>query len=195
VGLLGLPGVLAAHSHAGQTSPTLRGRGVLASILCRPPPPPPAGVNPTLPPTMEGVSTRQRLEAHFSSETCAGCHAAMDGIGFAFERFDWLGRWREDDNGFDIDTHAELTIGGDMLSVTGAPDLAQALSTRRDVAECFARHFGRYATGVQETKDFSCALPALVEAEQGEQGLRGMLLRYVTLPWFVRAGTLEGDEP
>lgn len=195
IGLLALPGVLAARSHAEQTSPTLRGRAVLANLLCRPTPPPPANVNPTLPPTMQGVSTRQRLEAHFSSPTCAGCHASMDGIGFAFEGFDWLGRSRTLDNGHAIDSHSVFALGQDTVTVNGAPDLARALAEQREVAECFARHFNRYATGVNETDDFTCALPPLVDALKGEQGLRGMLLAYVTLPWFVQAGTPVGDMP
>ncbi|HEX6241501.1 MAG TPA: DUF1592 domain-containing protein, partial [Polyangiales bacterium] len=41
-GILTLPGVVAAHAHAGATSPTLRGYNVLAHFLCAPPPPPPA---------------------------------------------------------------------------------------------------------------------------------------------------------
>jgi len=186
-GLLALPGVLAALSHAEQTSPTLRGRAVLANLLCRPPAPPPANVNPTLPPSMPGATTRERLQAHFTDPECAGCHASMDGIGFAFERFDWLGKSRELDNGRAIDSSADFTIGSDPISVSGAPDLASALAERSDVAECFARHFSRYALGVRETDDFACTVEALAEAAQGALGLRGMLIAYLTSPWFIAA--------
>jgi len=184
-GLLALPGVLAALSHAEQTSPTLRGRAVLANLLCRPPAPPPANVVPSLPPSVPGASTRERLEAHFSDPTCASCHASMDGIGFAFERFDWLGRSRELDNDRPIDTSASFEIAGDPISVDGAADMARALADRRDVAECVARHFSRFAVGVRETRDFGCTVEALAEAAQGARGLRGMLLAFVTTPWFI----------
>jgi hypothetical protein len=184
-GLLALPGVLAALSHAEQTSPTLRGRAVLAGLLCRPPAPPPPEVNPSLPPSMPGATTRERLEAHFSDDSCSGCHASMDGIGFAFERFDWLGRSRELDNGRTINSSSDFEIAGEAISVEGAPDMARALAARADVASCFARHFSRFAIGVRETKDFDCARMAMADAAQGEEGLRGMLIAFVTSEWFL----------
>jgi hypothetical protein len=185
IGLLALPGVLAALSHAEQTSPTLRGRAVLAGLLCRPPAPPPPNVNPTLPPSMPGATTRERLEQHFSDDACAGCHAAMDGIGFAFERFDWLGRSRALDNGREIDSSADFEIAGDAISVSGAPDMARALAEREDVAACVARHFSRFAVGVRETDGFECSLADMAAAAQGPRGLRAMLIAYVTSDWFL----------
>ena len=193
-GLLTLPGVLAALSHAEETSPTLRGRAVLANLLCRPPPPPPAGVVTTLPPAMPGATTRERLEAHFSDPACSSCHAAMDGIGFAFESYDWLGRWRDEEHGRAIDTTASFTIDEDTVSVTGATDLAAVLGARRDVAECFARHYSRYAVGVRETADFDCTVETLADEALGPRGLRGMVIAYVTSAWFVEPGIPMGGE-
>jgi hypothetical protein len=82
-GVLSLPGVMAALSHAEATSPTLRGFAVLSNFMCTPPPPPPPGVSVTLPDIGEGKTTRERLEAHFSDPTCNACHGPMDGMGFA----------------------------------------------------------------------------------------------------------------
>lgn len=185
-GLLTLPGVLAALSHAEQTSPTLRGRAVLANLLCRPPAPPPANVNPTLPPSVPGASTRERLEAHFSDASCASCHASMDGIGFALEKFDWLGRSRETENDREIDTSADFEIGKEPISIDGAADLAHALSGRNDVAACLARQLSRFALGVRETDDFDCSVEELAEIAQGPEGLRGMIIALVNTPWFVK---------
>ncbi len=185
-GLLTLPGVLAALSHAEQTSPTLRGRSVLSSLLCAPPPPPPPDVNPTLPPSMPGATTRERLEAHLTSETCAGCHRTMDGIGFAFERFDWLGRSRELDNGKPIDSSAELVIGEDEIMVEGAPELVQALSQRSEVAACMARHFSRFALSVGESDALACEIGELTA--DGGRPLRDVLLELMTLPWMLTRG-------
>jgi len=193
-GLLTLPGVLAALAHAEVTSPTLRGRAILANLLCNPPPPPPAGVPTTLPPALPGATTRQRLEAHFTNPSCAGCHAPMDGMGFTFERYDWLGRSREFDNGQPIDTTAEFEIAPrETVSVVDAPDLAGVLSGRREVAECVARHFSRFAVGVRETSDFDCTVQTLADAAEGPTGLRGMVLAYVTSAWFIEPGTPIGE--
>jgi len=193
-GLMTLPGVLAALSHASETSPTLRGRFVLANVLCTPPPPPPAGVNPTLPPPMPGATTRERLEAHFSDPSCAGCHAAMDGIGFTFEKLDWLGQSRELEEGRPIDTTAEFAIAGDDVSVDGAAELAAELAGRSQVAECMARHLSRFAVGALENDDFACTIADLGEIAEGPTGLRGMFVAYVTSSWFLEPGQPMGDE-
>jgi hypothetical protein len=193
-GLMTLPGVLSALSHASETSPTLRGRFVLANLLCTPPPAPPAGVNPTLPPAMPGATTRERLEAHFSDETCAGCHAAMDGIGFTFEKLDWVGRSREEEGGRAIDTSAEFTIGRDEVAVDGAAELAAELAGRPQVAECVARHLSRFASGVTETNEFACTAQDLAEIAEGPTGLRGMFVAYVSSPWFLTpAAPMEAE--
>ena len=184
-GLLTLPGVMAALAHAEVTSPTLRGRAVLDRLLCNPPAPPPPGVSTMLPPAPAGATLRERLEAHFSDPSCAGCHAPMDGIGFAFEGLDWLGRSRTTDNGQPIDTAAEFSLPhGPTVSVTGAVDLAEVLANDPVVAECMAYHYSRYALGVLETDDFTCHAQALASAAQDSEGMRGMILAYVTSPWF-----------
>ena len=34
------------------------------------------------------------MEQHRQNPACANCHASMDPLGFAFENFDAIGRWR-----------------------------------------------------------------------------------------------------
>src|SRR5207237_1367266 len=84
-------------SYATRTSPVLRGKWVLDTLLGAAPPPPPAGI----PPLEEkdlgtAASMRQRLEQHRANPTCAVCHNMMDPIGFSLEHFDAAGAWRED---------------------------------------------------------------------------------------------------
>ncbi|HUP89440.1 MAG TPA: DUF1592 domain-containing protein [Longimicrobiales bacterium] len=94
-GLLGQASVLTVTSYANRTSPTLRGKWLLENILGSPPPPPPPNVPSLAEPKGERVLTmRERMEAHRVNPACAGCHAAMDPLGFALENFDGLGRWR-----------------------------------------------------------------------------------------------------
>lgn len=190
-GILTLPGVQAALAHARQTSPTLRGRAVLANLLCNPPPPPPAGVVPSLPPAMPGATTRERLSMHFESDACAGCHAAMDGIGFAFEHYDHFGRWRETDNGHPVDATSEFDLGYDPISVDGGPEMSAALAERREVAECVARHWARFGSGVMESNELACTIASMADAAQSEGGLRAMILEYVSSPWFRKPAQTE----
>jgi hypothetical protein len=192
-GILTLPGVMAALSHAQATSPTLRGYAVLASFLCSPPPPPPAGVNPTLPEVGPDATARERLEAHFSDDSCGSCHRGMDGIGFAFEGFDWLGRSRdEDESGNPIDAASMFALGGRQVSVDGAVELAALMAESDAVAECVARQWARYATGIPENSDAACLMQQLGQDIVQDGGLRAMMLSYVSSDWFRRG---HGGDP
>jgi hypothetical protein len=185
-GILSLPGVMAALSHAGASSPTMRGFAVLSSFLCAPPPPPPAGVNVTLPEVGPDATARERLELHFSDDTCGMCHRPMDGIGFAFESLDWLGRSRLEQGGGPVDDSTTVFIGGEELDVDGVTELAAVLSTQDEVATCVARQWASYATGVPDNDDAACLIEQLGARISGADGLREMMLIYLTSDWFRR---------
>lgn len=145
-GLLTQASVLAMTSHPTRTSPVKRGHWVLERILGTPPPPPPPNV-----PSLEGnkdaekLPLRQQLELHRKSPNCAGCHARMDPIGFAFENFDLFGRFRESDGDLPIDPAGELP-GGQKFE--GSDGLKEILKSKK---ELFSRNLTEkllvYATG------------------------------------------------
>ena len=129
-GLLGHGGLLALTSYPTRTSPVLRGKWLLDTILGAPPPSPPADV-PALPERGEGGRTttvRERLERHRQAPACATCHASIDPPGFALEQFDGLGVWRTaDEFGNPIDATATMPNG---RSVTGMAGLRALLLER-----------------------------------------------------------------
>jgi hypothetical protein len=95
-GLLGQGGILTSTSYPNRTSPVLRGKWILDTLLGSPPPPPPPDV-PALPEagaTGKILSVRERLSEHRKNPACAGCHSRMDPLGFALENLDATGRWR-----------------------------------------------------------------------------------------------------
>ena len=81
-------------------------------------------------------SCRARLEQHRKNPRCASCHRKMDALGFAFENFDAIGRWRTEDGGFPID--ASGTLPGDV-NFRGPRELRALL--RGDLREAFVRCF------------------------------------------------------
>jgi hypothetical protein len=185
-GIMSLPGVMAALAHAERTSPTLRGHAVLANLLCTPPPPPPAGVSVTLPEVGPDVTTRERLELHFSDPTCASCHRGMDGMGFAFESFDWLGRFRDHENGHPIEDTSTFTLGEEEVTVDGPVDLAHTMATNPGIAICVARQWTSFASGVPTPRAADCLVERLASDVSGDDGLRAMILTYLTSDWFRR---------
>ncbi len=104
--------VLTVSSYANRTSPVLRGKWILETLLNAPPPPPPHDV-PALDEQSLGkaVSLKQILDQHRANATCASCHARMDPLGFALEHFDAIGSWREKDGNFPIETAGTLPDG------------------------------------------------------------------------------------
>ena len=121
-GLLGHGGLLALTSYPTRTSPVLRGKWLLDTILGAPPPSPPADV-PALPEPGDGgrtASVRERLERHRQAPACATCHASIDPPGFALEQYDGLGAWRTaDEFGNPIDAAATLPSGRAVEGMAG----------------------------------------------------------------------------
>ncbi len=121
-GLLGHGGLLALTSYPTRTSPVLRGKWLLDTILGAPPPSPPPDV-PALPEGAGGgrtTSVRERLERHRQAPACATCHASIDPPGFALEQYDGLGGWRtRDEYGNPIDATATLPSGRRVEGMAG----------------------------------------------------------------------------
>jgi hypothetical protein len=142
-GIMGQAGVIAAHSKPDHSSPTARGLFMLQSFLCTIPEGVPAGVDTSLviDPTL---TTRQKLELHRSSSSCASCHAAFDPLGMALEHFDSIGRYRETEDGLAIDATGILDDG---TAFDGAAQLGAALSKSSPVTECLLRNFYRNVNG------------------------------------------------
>lgn len=130
-GLLGMSAVLAVSSFPHRTSPVLRGKWIMETLLGTPPPPAP----PNVPALAENVnsaepsSLRQRLELHRTDPACASCHNAMDPLGFGLENYDVLGQWRTVADGVAIDASGKLPSGD---SFDGAEELKQLLMNRKD---------------------------------------------------------------
>jgi mono/diheme cytochrome c family protein len=120
-GLLGQASVLAVTSYPNRTSPVERGKWVLTNLLGVPPQPPPPNIPALEEASVNGkvLSLRERMEKHRASPVCAGCHKAMDPIGFALESFDGIGRWRNTEDGARIDTSGTLFNGATVDGVVG----------------------------------------------------------------------------
>ena len=146
-GLLGQASILTVTSYPNRTSPVERGKWILTNLLGVPPQPPPPNVPPLPDSGAEGkvLSLRERLERHRASAVCAGCHRAMDPIGFALENFDGIGRWRAKEDGQTIDSSGTLFTGAKMDGITG---LRRELAAQPDVfVGVFTERMLTYALG------------------------------------------------
>ena len=143
-GLLTQMSFLAAFSHDGRSSPTLRGQALRELLLCQPVPDPPADVDFSLLEDTENGelrTARERLAVHRENPVCAGCHRITDPIGLTLENFDGVGAWRSSENGAAIDTSGAL----DGTEVSGPLELGAAVSRHPAAPRCLARRVSEYA--------------------------------------------------
>ena len=129
-GLLTQASILTVTSNPTRTSPVKRGKWVLEQILGTPPPPPPPNV-----PELDGQhelkgTLRQRMEQHRANPACASCHKQMDALGFAFENFDAIGRYRSKDGDGSIDPAGALPDG---RTFSGPAELKGLLKDKKEL--------------------------------------------------------------
>ncbi len=160
-GLLTHASVLATHAKPHETSPVHRGMFVQASLLCGTVPPPPDDLDITAPDPDPSLTTRERFAEHRANPACAGCHRLLDVVGFGFEHYDAVGRYRELENGLPIDDSGELVATDVDGTFKGPRELGEKLAQSAQVQACFANHWFRFAQGRRETPQDQCSLARL----------------------------------
>ena len=110
VGIVSHVSFTALHSHAGRSSPTLRGRALRELLLCQKVPDPPGNVDFSKfnDPDSPAHTARERLSAHALQPACAGCHKITDPVGLGMEHLDGAGQLRTAEGGVAIDARGTL---------------------------------------------------------------------------------------
>jgi hypothetical protein len=185
-GVLTHASVLTVSSFPLRTSPVLRGRWVLEEILGSRVPPPPPDV-PAL--KVEGddggvLSLREQLEKHRKDPQCASCHARMDPLGFGFENYDPIGRWRTEDGGQVLDTSGKLPSGEKF---SGPAELKTILLKRKnEVLRHLARKMYGYAVGRSLNKFDDCVTKEAVAALEKNGYRAPVLVEHIVLSYQFR---------
>jgi hypothetical protein len=182
---------LARYAHPASNSPTKRGLFIQTKLLCNQIPPPPPGVDTTVPSFDPDapLTLRDRLEAHQEDATCANCHGLMDPIGFAYEEFDPIGRWRELDNGLPIDASGDIQGVG---AWTDAQEFAAVVAGHEDTPGCIVKNFIRGGLGYLEDDGQAAQVDGMAE-EFMESGysLQELMIELTVNPVFRLAGPAQ----
>lgn len=206
-GLLTQPGLLSLLAHTEQSSPITRGVFVWEKLLCSPVPAPPPDVNNTPPDPDPGLTTRERFKVHTADPSCASCHRLIDPVGFGFENYDQLGRYRSEENGLPVDASGAVhdspdpELEGDFV---GLFELSEKLAESRLVLDCLTRTWMTFALGrglefrVPQANSLptadACSLDDSVTASLDQEGnLREVLLGIVRTPAFRQRAAREPD--
>lgn len=180
-GFLTMPAILTMTS--GPVNPNIVKRGVwlAEAILCASPPPPPEGV-PAEPVPIPGETERERLERHRQDPSCASCHNLIDPLGFAFESYDAIGRWRDTAEGVPVDNLGTLPDG---RTFSGIPELVALLETSDEYPTCVTEKVMTYALGRTFGESEQCLLSAIgKEAVTRESKLSDLLWAVVSSDAF-----------
>ncbi len=160
-GLLTQGSFLAMHGALDGSSPIRRGLAVRERFLCAEVPPPPPGADQNVPESEPSKTTRQRFDNHRTVASCAACHVLMDPIGYGFETYDGIGRFRTTENGVKVDDSGSFA-GTDVDGpFQGARGLADKLATSSQMQACVTTQWFRYAFGRLETRADDCVIKTL----------------------------------
>ena len=175
-GVLGMGAVLAMTSHHKRTSPVLRGAWVFDTLIGEPVPPPPPDV-PALEKSKKDKSETERemLERHRDNDACKACHNIIDPIGFGLQHFDWVGKWRDKQNGRPVDARGELPTG---QTFNGSAELKRVLLETQQ--EAFIRNLTRkmlaYALGRSLNYRDDCVIEEIAQKLAAEGfGMRTLI--------------------
>jgi hypothetical protein len=213
-GLLGQALFLTLTSKPDETSPTARGLFVREQFLCQHVADPPPGVNTNLPPVTQDrpMTNRERLSAHTTNTTCAGCHNLVDPIGYGLERFDAIGQRREklkltfgqafgeagDEKRKTTTVELDLDITGQVAGIPNSTfsspkELGTVLANNRQCQECVVKQYFRYVTGRTETlADRPLIRKALESFQRSGFQFREMVISMVSAPEFRGEGGSAG---
>ncbi|HET9956518.1 MAG TPA: DUF1592 domain-containing protein [Polyangiaceae bacterium] len=123
-----------------------RGVRINLDTLCADPGLPTVNL-PPVPPLQANQTNRQRYQA--LTEGCgATCHGEIiNPLGFAFENYDGVGRFREMDNGQNVDAQGRYPFAEGTKSFSGAPELMQIIASGTQAHQCYAKKLASYALG------------------------------------------------
>lgn len=190
-GVLHLGAITATLSTQKESHPIHRGLLVRRNLLCQEFAPPPPNVG-EVEPLDPNKPTRQRFAAHTNNPNCQSCHQYIDNIGFGFENYDAVGRFRTVE-GNNIPVDASGSISGlavmtetDSYSFTDLRGLSTVLASSgaQAASKCVTQQYQRFATGVSDPNQ--CSVDASYSRWQGKStDLRDMMLETVTSPSYL----------
>ncbi|MCA9709511.1 MAG: DUF1592 domain-containing protein [Myxococcales bacterium] len=204
-GILTRAAFLTVFASTAAQSPIRRGTFTLEEVLClqlgEPPPnvddsPVDGGEQPGG--AGEVLTVRQATDARTSDGQCFGCHSLINPVGYAYEHYDAIGRWQDDEvvSGLPVDSSGNL-VGTDVDGpVADALELSSRLAGSAQVRGCFATRWFEEAVGGALGELDGCAQDRIVETFTADGDLRELVTAIALSDSFrhVNLGPIEQGE-
>ncbi len=198
-GIMTMPGILAMSSHAVQNSIVRRGNFASAFLFCQEAPPVPRGVDTTIPSVTPGT-LRDFMEATTEAvASCRGCHLTMNGLGYAFENFDAIGRFRTTETPVKPNLAVNPSVGSTFVLFDGVTQFGSyadargwagnAASLAQLVSRCWVDQVYRNAVGATAGPGQDAVLDGIDQTfETSGHLMQTLLLEFVASPAFRQVG-------
>lgn len=197
-GVLTHPYVTSSLAYHDTTSPIHRGVFLIRYVLGRNLRPPSAAFAPLSPDLHPDLTTRQRVEKQTSPENCQACHIKINGLGFALENFDAVGRFRSKEKGKDIDPTGDyVDRDGNRVEFTGPAELAKYLTESPDAHRAFVNKMFQYFVKQPPAAYGPDTLDRLTSHFQSSGfNIRGLAVEIaVTVAMDAQESSLQNGEP
>ncbi len=193
-------------------SPIRRGAFLLENVLCVHLGEPPPNANDT--PITGGEieengkvvhkTIREDVNAKTIGNGCEGCHNVINPIGFAFEHYDAIGRYHDEE--VVLTTNGEVSLPVDAsgllfdfeddypsssVEVNGAVEMSEAMAQSANVQECLSRTWFRNALGRSPASADARSVESLTRKLSDSGSLRELILSLVTSDAFLHVRRVE----
>jgi hypothetical protein len=186
-GLLTQAGFLSSYITGDDPDIIHRGVFIATRLLCveLPPPSPKATALIDLQPNM---TNRERVELTTGKGTCGeACHNALfNPLGYAFENYDAIGKYRTTDHGKPVNAADSYTLDGTLKSFSNGVELSHLLAEAKQTHACYVQNMMSYL----HSRVLSAEEQPLVDyyarkSRAGVASLRDMELEIVTSDAFL----------
>jgi hypothetical protein len=191
-GLLSQAGIMTITSTEAATSPVKRGHFLLDMILCDKTQDPPPGTAEIFAQIDPSLPIRDRLRLHSANPSCASCHQKMDPIGFAYENFDPIGRFRANYTSppVPVDASGKMPDGFTFTKPTEVPTW---FANGDKFEKCVNKYLSSFAVGRLFTDGDTCAANKNIEqlVQQNQNMTFGALVEKLVLSDFFKQSNLQ----
>jgi hypothetical protein len=147
-GLLTQPGFLSSYMTDNDPDIIHRGVFIAQRILCveLPAPDPKATALVAL---QMNMTNRERVEATTGKGTCGqACHQVLfNPLGYAFENYDAIGKYRTMDHGKPVNAADSYTLDGELKSFTNGVELSHLIAEAKQTHDCYVQKMMTYLHG------------------------------------------------
>ncbi len=180
-----------------EASMVTRGLFVLHDLLRGTVKPPPPGLDTTPVPASPGQSNRMVSMMRINDNSCGGCHERFEPLAFAFEKFDGVGAFHnEDEHGNELREDGELIVPGarEPVSYQTVSQLADLLAESDRVSKTLTWKVAQWALGRPLTLEDAPILDSIHETAKKEGGSYSSVISSLVMSELVQTTRTEPSE-